>query len=184
MTHDVRQWLAEIKTLQQQLAEAHQERDQAYAGAVNWRKLYETEAQQRRTEAHLAQQTIDALKTEVQRLQTPLPIERQDPTKLSQLQQDVELHTIEELRTHLIQLNVERDRLLQSLKLEQIEHEKTRKALTGALGDTVDLLAKERARHQGLEYSQPAPSVRGDTTHTAKIPSLERPMLDQAQSPA
>lgn len=181
MTHDVRQWLAEIKTLQQQLAEVHQERDQAYAGAANWRKLYETEAQQRRTEVHLAQQTIDALKAEVQRLQAPLSIERQDLSDLSQLQHDVESQPLEELRTQLIQLKVERDRLLQSLKLEQLEHEKTRKALTGALGDAVDLLARERARQQGSEH--PTPPTRRETLNAPKIPSPERPMLDQAQSP-
>ena len=62
MTYDVSQWLAEIKTLKQQLAEATQEREQAHASAANWRQLYETEAQQRRSEFNLAQQTIEQLK--------------------------------------------------------------------------------------------------------------------------
>ena len=54
---DIKQWLAEIKALQQKLAQANQERDEAYASAANWRSLYETEAKQRRTEAVLARQT-------------------------------------------------------------------------------------------------------------------------------
>jgi hypothetical protein len=33
MTQDVRQWLAEIKHLQQKIAEACQERDEAYANS-------------------------------------------------------------------------------------------------------------------------------------------------------
>ena len=69
MTQDVRQWLAEIKTLQQKLTETQKERDEAYASAANWRNLYETEAKQRRTESRLAQQAIGSLKEELQSLQ-------------------------------------------------------------------------------------------------------------------
>lgn len=35
MSQDVRQWLLEIKALQQKLAEVNQERDQAYTSAAN-----------------------------------------------------------------------------------------------------------------------------------------------------
>lgn len=174
MTHDVRQWLAEIKSLQQQLAEAYQERDQAYAGAANWRKLYETEAHQRRTDMHLAQQTIDQLKAELQSLQEPLSSDR--PVANS-LQQEVELHTTEELRSHLIQLKG-------ALQAEQAEHEKTRKALMGALGDTVGLLAKERARQAGSDSSGQTMQREETLITSAKTPSPEQPMLDQAQFPA
>ncbi len=71
MTQDVRQWLGEIKHLQQKLAEAHKERDEAFASAANWRHLYETEAKQRRTEAALMQQSIDALKAELETRRNP-----------------------------------------------------------------------------------------------------------------
>jgi len=69
MSNDVRQWLAEIKELKQQLADSIRDRDAANESAANWRRLYNTEAQQRRTEARLAQQQIDALTLEVQQLQ-------------------------------------------------------------------------------------------------------------------
>ena len=50
MTQDVTQWLDEIKALKQQLVEMRQEREEAYASAINWQQRYETEAQQRRVE--------------------------------------------------------------------------------------------------------------------------------------
>ena len=62
MSQDVTQWLAEIRTLQRQLADVRQERDQAYASAANWRRLYETEARQRRTEVADFQTQLKALK--------------------------------------------------------------------------------------------------------------------------
>uniref|UniRef100_A0ACD5H183 Uncharacterized protein n=1 Tax=Desertifilum tharense IPPAS B-1220 TaxID=1781255 RepID=A0ACD5H183_9CYAN len=40
---DVVQWLAQIKELKEQLAQAQQERDEAYATASNWQRLYDTE---------------------------------------------------------------------------------------------------------------------------------------------
>jgi len=49
MSQNVTQWLAEIQALKQQLADAQQEREQAYTSAANWQRLYETEAQQRRS---------------------------------------------------------------------------------------------------------------------------------------
>ena len=48
MSQDLTQWIAEVRTLQRQLADTQKERDQAYNSAANWRRHYETEARQRR----------------------------------------------------------------------------------------------------------------------------------------
>ena len=150
MTQDVRQWLAEIKTLQQKLVEARQERDEAYTGASNWRKLYETEAQQRRTEANLARRTVEALHIELQELQrSPQPSTDGTPDQLTLLKQHLEHLEPSELKQKLVEVLLERDRLTQELKAEQEKHAQTRKGLTTALGDTVDLLTKERAARNG-----------------------------------
>lgn len=152
---DVRQWLLEIKTLQQKLAEVNQERDQAYASAANWRKLYETEAQQRRTEARLAQQQIEMLKAELQRLQQlPQPI-ASDGLTHSEIQEQLEQLQPTEIKETLVRALMECDRLTQSLKAEQADHAQTRHSLTTALGDTVNLLAKERATRDQTKSGTP-----------------------------
>ena len=53
MSQDVRQWLDEIKRLQQQLTEVSRDRDDAGESATQWRQLYNTEAEQRRNDAKL-----------------------------------------------------------------------------------------------------------------------------------
>lgn len=146
MSQNVTQWLEEIKTLQQQLAEAEREREEAYASATNWQRLYETEAQQRRVEATLAKQTIAALQQEVQTLKGfSLPqagTTSQDIDNAS-IQTAVEqLSTEVELRSHLIQALIDCDRLSKALETEQANHIQTRKSLTTALGDAIDALSK------------------------------------------
>ncbi len=192
MTHDVRQWLAEIKHLQQKLTETQQERDEAYASAASWRNLYETEAQQRRTEAHLARQTVDALKLEIEQIQSRPQIRPADPAALSAIQTEVGLlQGVQELQTKLADALVECDRLTQSLKAEQVAHLQTRKSLTTALGDTIDMLTKERtarSRHLEVASSDQQSAISGPlsqgNTEDARNPSLELPLLDQAQFPA
>jgi predicted RNase H-like nuclease (RuvC/YqgF family) len=143
MTHDIRQWLAEIQGLQQKLAEVQQERDQAYISAANWRNLYEVEAKQRRTEVETSEATIAALKAELSAYQHPNP-DAADHSAI--LRQQVEQwQTPDELKLHLMQALLERDRLLQALESEQQAHAQTRADLTTALGDTMDLLAKARS---------------------------------------
>lgn len=182
MTQDIRQWLAEIKLLQQRLADAHQERDEAYAGAANWRKVYETEAQQRRTEANLARQTIDDLKAEIQRLNQISTQSTIDPPDLTAIQKDVDtLGTVDALKSRLVDALAECDRLTKALRAEQADHIKTRKELTVALGDTVDLLTKERAARQD-GAGNPASSQGDGDLSPAKTPSLELPPLDPAGS--
>ncbi|MBW4473187.1 MAG: hypothetical protein KME45_22835 [Stenomitos rutilans HA7619-LM2] len=145
MTHDVSQWLTEIKALRQQLAEAQQDREQAYTSAANWQRLYETEAQQRRQEAARTRQTIADLTQELQQLKGTLPLEEGIPTDASAIQAEVEkLQTVTALQQKLLEALTERDRLAQALKLEQANHAQTRKGLTTALGDAIDMLSKEK----------------------------------------
>lgn len=185
MTQDVRQWLAEIKHLQQKVAETCQERDEAYAGAANWRKLYEREAQQRRTDANLAAQTIEALKAELTELQRLPQAKDKMLVDVSAMQQQVDRLDGAELKQKLLDLMVECDRLSQTLKAEQESHTQTRNSLTIALGDTVDLLTKERATRTNHAESVPV-VINGGAANAnleaAKNPSLELPPLNQVQS--
>jgi septum formation topological specificity factor MinE len=147
MTEDVKQWLGEIRRLHQELETAHQERDQAYSSAANWRSLYETEAQQRRAAARLAQQRVEELQAEIAELRkrqtSPIgdavvgDTNTEVPPELTHL-------TEAELRQQLLSALKTCDRLKLALAQERTSHEQTRQNLTVALGDTVDLLTKER----------------------------------------
>lgn len=149
MPQDVRQWLNEIKALQQQLAEMTRDREAALESAAQWRQLYNTEAQQRRTEAKLNQQTIASLQAQIQKLQNFSPSIPDESKVISLHQQQVEeLQTLEEVKIKLVEVLLERDRareeinhLASALKQEQTRHSETRKNLTTALGDAVDLLS-------------------------------------------
>ncbi|WP_416666350.1 hypothetical protein [Egbenema bharatensis] len=148
MTQDVKQWLTEIKLLQQKVADAQQEREEAYASAANWRNLYETEAKQRRAEVNLAQQTIESLTAKLQELQT-LPSSEPQGEVVETIQAEVEqLQDVEALKEFLIRALSECDRLTRALTAEQLSHAQTRKELTSALGDTMDLLTRERGGRQ------------------------------------
>ncbi|BAY48055.1 hypothetical protein SAMD00079811_56740 [Scytonema sp. HK-05] len=139
------QWLAEIKALKQQIAELQTEHDAGWQSAEKWRKLYNTEAEQRRTDAQMAQQTIASLKAQIHQIQGIEAAQLDDPTATTAIQQEVEqLQSVEELKARLIAVMKERDRLLQALKTEQDNHSQTRKSLTTALGDAIDGLTKER----------------------------------------
>ncbi len=144
MADQVVQWLNEIKDLKQKLQAAQEAQEAANASTDNWRKLYETEAQQRRTEAMLTRQTIDALKTEIAQLQSlPTSSDRLDIPPIIE-RSIADLTTVDQLKARLLDLWAEHDRLAQDLKAEQADHAQTRKNLTTALGDTVDLLTKVR----------------------------------------
>ena len=156
MSNDVTQWLAQIKALKQQLAETISDRDTAYESADNWRQLYNTEAQQRRTEARLAQQQVETLKAELRQLQGESSrLKADDPEAASAIEQELaKMQTVEELRTKLKDIMVERDRLLDALKTEKTNHAQTRKSLTTVIGDTIDQLSKERGNHSATQASQ------------------------------
>ena len=143
MADQVVQWLNEIKDLKQKLQVAQAAQEAANASADNWRKLYETEAQQRRTEAMLTRQTIANLKSEIAELQR-LPKASSDRVVTQATVESIDLTTVDELKVRLLELGAEHDRLAQDLKAEQADHAQTRKNLTTALGDTVDLLTKVR----------------------------------------
>jgi chromosome segregation ATPase len=154
MTEDIRHWLAEIKGLQQKLSELQQERDQAYASAANWRTLYETEARQRRQEAQQASQHIQELRADVKHLQTEIQQAHWSSAKvndemsiLPSVCQQIDELPYDRLKETLIEILIERDRIQQTLEAEREAHEETRKSLTSALGDTVDILTKERVLH-------------------------------------
>ncbi|HEY9643665.1 MAG TPA: hypothetical protein V6C57_24460 [Coleofasciculaceae cyanobacterium] len=177
-------WLAEIKALQQKVAEAAQERDQAYASAANWRKLYETEAKQRRLEANLARQALDALKAELQELQQPLQINLADRSTAVQAE-IAQVANVEELQARLMQALLEGDRLSQCLRDEQAAHADTRRSLTTALGDAIDQLNQERHDHSatdgnlgGKSAVPPAPAAE----NVAARPELKIPSFEQLQS--
>lgn len=142
MSQDVAQWLAEIQSLQHKVAELQQERDRAYASADSLRKLYELEATQRQRDTATAQQKIEQLQQKLNELQSP---QDENSGKLS-----AEIFTIqsnrsvEQLQNQLVAAKRQGEQLKQRLEEEQIEHAKTRESLTAALGDAVDLLAKER----------------------------------------
>ena len=150
MAFDVTQWLAEIKTLQRQLTETCQDRDAAYSSAANWRKLYETEAQQRRLEAQQFKQQITTLTTEINRFNGQSFSNSGDAVDVKggvdreAIQQQVtQLHSPADLQARLTETLIRCERLSQALKAEQLDHAKTRKNLTTALGDAIDILSKE-----------------------------------------
>ncbi len=146
MSEDLtQQWLTEIKSLKQQIAQLQAERIATWESAEKWRKLYNTEAEQRRTDSQLFQQTIASLKAEIQKLQGIEDATLPDNETVTAIQQEVaQLSSLEELKTKLTAAMKERDRLLQALKTEQDNHSQTCKSLTTALGDAIDGLKRQQ----------------------------------------
>ncbi|MBD2520223.1 hypothetical protein H6G93_35840 [Nostoc sp. FACHB-973] len=143
------QWLTEIQTLKQQMVELQHDRDAAWESAQKWRQLYNTEAEQRRTDAQLSQQAIASLKADLHKLQG-IETGTLPATAVPAIQQEIEqLQSVEELQAKLIAAIKERDRLLQALKTEQDSHAQTRQSLTTALGDAIDSLTRERTEGVG-----------------------------------
>ncbi|MDB9526819.1 hypothetical protein PN498_12535 [Oscillatoria sp. CS-180] len=136
MTQEITRWLTEIRTLQQQLADTRQERDQAYQSAANWRQLYDAEAKQRREEAKISQDNISTLKTELSALKAGY---KEAVPAIFKEQSDVtDIQTVEGLRAELIKALQTCDRLQKALDSEKADHAETRKILTSALGETID----------------------------------------------
>lgn len=144
MTQDVSRWLAEVRTLQQQLAAARQERDQAYASASNWRQLYDAEAQQRRTDVAHLEMTAKTLRAEVAALRGQLAKPTEASSELpgdndaQEQAPEAALHTVTGLQQQLTEALRQCDRLQQQLEAERTNHEQTRQTLTMALGETID----------------------------------------------
>jgi hypothetical protein len=108
------------------------ERDRALEEAVKWRQRYSIEAQQRRTEAELAEKTIRDLRSEVFQLCQLAPSVR--PALSPKESGD---GASGRLRTELEMLQQERDQLAIALEQEQQRHAKTRESLITALGDVI-----------------------------------------------
>ncbi len=152
MSQEVVQWLEEIRILRQQLAEAETLKEEANQGAANWRKLYSQEAQQRRMEANLAQQTIKELQAEIRHIKFGKGFKADSPEAIAAIEEEVaELTSFKELRARLAAAIQERDGLTEALKQEKEEHEKTRKSLTAVIGDTIDQLAKQKKGSGGID---------------------------------
>ncbi len=106
------QWLTEIQSLKQQIVAIGRDRDAAWESAEKWRKLYNTEAEQRRTDTQLSQQAIASLKAELQKVQGLDTQALPDPTAITAIQQEIEqLQSLEDLKTKLVTVIKERDRL-------------------------------------------------------------------------
>jgi chromosome segregation ATPase len=153
MNYDVTQWLKEIESLQQQLAEARRDRTDAESTAEHWRQLYNTEAQQRREDTKAAQAEIDRLQAQLQQLQSRPYLS--ESNLVNAAQQEVAQLPADQLRSKLIDRSIECDRLRQevsqlsaALQTEQENHAKTRTELTTALGDTVSLLTKSKIKER------------------------------------
>ena len=147
MSEDLtQQWLTEIQALKQQIAQLQAERITTWESAEKWRKLYNTEAEQRRTDSQLFQQTIASLKAEIQQLKGIENATLPDSDTVTAIQQEVsQLSSLEDLKTKLTVAMKERDRLLQALKTEQDKHSQTRQSLTTALGDAIDGFKKQKS---------------------------------------
>ncbi|MCU0546730.1 MAG: protein bicaudal D homolog [Oscillatoriaceae cyanobacterium Prado104] len=194
MSQDIKQWLDEIQRLQQQLAEVTRELDEVGESAAQWRQLYNTEAEQRRNDAKLAQQTIDSLESELERLLNVSPDYPAGSGAGSARQQEVEqLQTADELKTKLTEVLEERDRaieqvkqLAQALKQEEARHAETRINLTSALGDAVDLLSKAqnpRAAKTKTEYSLEIVPTRTENPGETAIEIRQTP-VQKSKNPA
>ncbi|MFH7244478.1 MAG: hypothetical protein ACHWZW_16705 [Spirulina sp.] len=138
MSQDLTQWIAEVRTLQRQLADTRHECDQAHNSAANWRRLYENEARQRRQEAEQHQVQMADM---AQRLLEQAQAHREAQTLVEGLGQ---ANSLTDLQTQLTALVQRCQRLTESLEAERRAHAHTRQSLTAALGDTFDRLKLDR----------------------------------------
>lgn len=139
---EVVQWLNEIQDLKQQLKDARAAEEAAHASADNWRKRYEIEAIQRRNEADELRQTIQTLQTQLAQVNLLPQPSAEALVETSTLAATIDQMSPDDLKTKLLETWTERDRLAHDLQTEQAAHIQTRKNLTMALGDTVDMLTK------------------------------------------
>ena len=92
MSREVVGWLNEVKDLQQQVKAARAAEQSAHTSIDNWRKRYEIEAEQRRTETLAMQNTIALLHAELDRLKNPqIASEPEIQTEIAHLQSAAEL---------------------------------------------------------------------------------------------
>jgi chromosome segregation ATPase len=142
-------WLAEIDTLKQHIEAAEREASAARDSADRWRQLYTQEASQRRQDLDATHAEVDRLKTELARFKDAA----QTPTAAAQIAVEVAAIAEVDLRDRLVAALTQVETLTQQvasletdLALERAEHAKTRSDLTAALGDTVEVFARTKAK--------------------------------------
>lgn len=136
---EVMQWLNEVKSLQQQVRDLTIELAAAQQNADSWRSRYETEGQQRRNDVTTRQDQINKLQAEIAQLRT----QPEFSTTLSDDAIALQINGITSmsaLQDKLFKVWTDRDNVLAALKKEQLAHEKTKKDLTMALADAMDVL--------------------------------------------
>ena len=149
MSQDVTQWVAEVRSLQRQVSELQRSRDQAYASADNLRQMYEAEAQQRRRDNASYSQKIEQLQQTLADSQMPSAApSNQLNAEINALQiSPLNPDSVAQLQAQLMSASRQSQELKAQLEAEQNDHKQTRESLTAALGDAVDLLAKERLQY-------------------------------------
>lgn len=184
MSEEVVQWLAEIRRLKQELAEAERDRDTAQASADHWRVLYNTEARQRRQETQLAQKTILSLQDHLQQQQEPAPRVPTDAPRMAAFAAELApLKTESQLRNKLIECLYERDRAKEALKNEQENHRQTRQNLTAIIGDTMDQLTRLRGDESTAAQRGRASTNPASADQVVDVASILDSSLDLASPP-
>ncbi|MGA9380217.1 MAG: hypothetical protein WBV73_15745, partial [Phormidium sp.] len=182
----VSQWIGEIQALREQVAQAQRDRDTALETATKWSELYNTEAEQRRTEAKLSQEMIKTLKAEIQQLKAGITLKTDDTLDVAAISQEVEqLQTVGELQRKLIEVTINCEQLIKALKAEQENHANTRQSLTTALSDMVDLLTK----HPGGDTGETTAKLKSEEKQpeTARLPESTKQPIQlplQTKSPS
>ncbi len=136
---EVVQWLNEVKALQQQVRDLTSELAIAQENTDSWRSRYEIEGQQRRNDVTTRRDQINELQTEIAQLRT----QPEFSTTLSDdaiVLQINGITSMSALQGKLFEVWTDRDDVLAALKKEQLAHEKTKKDLTMALADAMDVL--------------------------------------------
>ena len=197
MSQDVSYWLDEVKSLKNQLALARQDLDAAYASSSRWRELYNKEAEQRRLQVKQLQEKIEELEAQVEERQHVDRSPERETNVFGTLEQELEkLGASSELKIKLERAIRERDiaheeirQLREALAAERAARAETRKNLTAALADTVELLKKTEA-NQGISKSRvslPATSKAPEESERllaeSKNPLLRLPPLDRDRDP-
>lgn len=138
MKQDVSYWLAEVKTLQQQLSVMQQERDAAFQEAAQWRDRYHDETQLRQQKTSLLQDQIRQLEAAQAALQ------KTDPSDIAPeiMESLADMTDPAELQEYVHEIAQERNRLRHELETERKSHQATREELSLALGDAIDLLTQ------------------------------------------
>jgi hypothetical protein len=157
MSQEVVQWLNEIKTLQQQVADLQGQLAESNHSADRWRARYDAEAQQHRTALTQSQSQLAQAQSQLTQSQNPvnpetLTIDSATSAKLDRL-------TPEALKQKLIEIWAERDQMESALKAERSAHEQTRKDLTTALADAMEVLSKAKRNSPPPAFPDLGPDI-------------------------